>query len=247
MARQEMASLERKLKLSEPVRRRLGVPWAGRPSEGHARPNDPAPAAFHLGPLRVVLSGVPRGRGVLRRPYRARIEGAAPLSELPIAVRPSEGEAIDLVLFWHGLSTNPDPRGVLERAVASLRPGGLVLAAAELGECEAGLRAYTAGLRKLIDEQLSQDHDWLVGPDAMAWVESLEHATDADDRAWLAANPHPCGLDLDAHMAGAGLERVASMRYGGMAWHPLTPFQAVEGVDGRDADAWACGVWKKPL
>lgn len=244
-AQAELDALQRKLDLSGPLLRRLDAPWSDQASDPQgAKAHDPAPADFHLAPLRAVLAGVPRRAGLLRHPYRTRVVGDATPDSLPLRLaRRSEGPA-DLVLFWHALSAGQEPAAALRAAIDHLKPGGLVVAAAELSECDAGLSRYVQGLRRLIDQQISQDHDWLVDPAAMPWVESLAGTTGADDAAWRAAHPNPLGIDLDALMDGAGLERVAAMTYGGMSWHPLTPFVAVEGVPGRDAHAWACGVWR---
>lgn len=246
VARDEFEALTRKLRLSEPVLRRLELPWSCVEAAGDEVARDPAPVGFHLAPLRAVLSEVPRGRGLMRRPYRAELFGPAPIDEMPISVRPADDGEVDVTLFWHALSVSAEPRAMLRDAIAALRPGGLVIAAAELGPCGAGLRTYGEGLQRLIDQQLSQDHDWLVDPAAMAWVESMASATERDDAAWLAAHPYPLGLDVATLMEQFGLERVASIAYGGLSWHPLTPFVAVEGVEGRGTDAWACGVWRKP-
>lgn len=246
VARAEFDALTWKLRLSEPVLRRLALPWSGIDAAGNEVARDPTPPAFHLAPLRAVLADVPRGRGLLRRPYRTKLVGSAPSEDLPISMRPADDADLDVVVFWHALSRSADPRAVVGDATAALQPGGLVIVAAELGPCDAGLRTYCEGLQRLIDQQLSQDHDWIVDPAAMAWVQSMATATERDDAAWLAAHPHPAGLDVGAVMEQAGLERVASIAYGGLSWHPLTPFVAVEGVSGREVDAWTCGVWRKP-
>lgn len=244
--RREFEALERKLRLSEPVLRRLALPWSGVEASGDTVAEDPAPQEFHVAPLRAVLADVPRARGLLRRPYRTRVVGPIPDAGVPLSLSKTDAQGVDAVVFWHALSTAADSGALLREATISLRPGGLVIAAAELGSCEAGLRTYCEGLARLIDEQLSQDHDWLVGPGAMPWVESMANATRQDDAAWLDAHPHPCGIDVGACMQQAGFERIAFMAYGGLSWHPLTPFVAVEGVEGRDTNAWYCGVWRKP-
>jgi hypothetical protein len=246
VARSEIASLERKLALSDPVLRRLRLPWAGLEPIGDAQQAHAAgPGEFHLSPLRAVLDGVPKGPGVLGRRYQTRVLGDGPISDIPLRLKPRTEPPFDAVLFWHTLSRAQDPAHALREAIAGLRAGGFVVAAAELASCESGLAQYTQGLAGLINQQLSQDHDWLIDHAAMPWVSSMDGATVEDDARWLAAHPHPSGVDLETLMAEAGLERVASMRYGGMSWHPLTPFAAVEGVPGREHDAWCCGVWRK--
>ncbi|OAB63847.1 hypothetical protein AY599_18550 [Leptolyngbya valderiana BDU 20041] len=245
-ARSEIHDLERKVRLSEPLLRRLALPWTEQETIDGQAGQEAAPPGFHLGPLRAVLSSVPRWRAFWPRPYRALVYGQPPRSELPISLRAQKASMVDVALFWHALSTRQDPESVVLEACEALRPGGLMIAAAELGPCDSGLRTYCEGLRRLVDQQLSQDHDWLIGPAAMRWVESLQETTGRDDDAWRAAHPHPCGVEVAMLMENAGLKRVASMSYGGMSWHPLTPFAAIEGVPGRDSDAWICGVWQKP-
>lgn len=244
--RREFEALERKLRLSEPVLRRLALPWSGVEPTSDLVAGDPAPPDFHVAPLRAVLADVPRARGLLRRPYRTRVVGEVPSDGLPLSISLSDAKGVDAVLFWHGLSSAANPDAQLREATSLLRPGGLVIAAAELGPCDAGLRTYCGGLASLIDQQLSQDHDWLIGPGVMPWVELMAESTDQDDAAWLGSHPHPCGFDVEACIQRAGFERIASMAYGGLSWHPLTPFVAVEGVSGRDSNAWYCGVWRKP-
>lgn len=246
IARSELAGLERKLALSEPVLRRLRAPWADvAPTETEGDVADAGPREFHLASLQAVLDGVPRGPGVLRRKYRARVIGVAPLWDLPLRLSPMSEPPFDVVLLRHALSASPDPAKALRGAIDGLRSGGVVIAAAEIAPCEQGLKQYTQGLTGLIDQQLSQDHDWLIDGAVMPWVELLTGATPDDDALWTATHPHPFGIDLDGLMEDAGLERVSSMTYGGMSWHPLTPFAAIEGVPGRDTDAWVCGVWRK--
>ena len=241
----EIEALERKLALSEPVLRRLRTPWDGRPgSEAATAPKLSGPANFHLAPLRAVLEGIARKPGVLHR-YRARVIGDAP-ADLPVGIKRCKNGPVDAVVLWHALSVSTDPASTMREAIDALEPGGFVIAAAEINACEPGLREYTQGLARLIDQQLSQDHDWLIDPAAMPWVQTLASATADDDARWLAANPRPFGIQLDSLMESAGLRRHASMAYGGMSWHPLTPFAAIEGVPGRDAHAWCCGVWFKP-
>lgn len=245
-ARREIVAMERKLVLSEPVLRRFRLPWSGTlPTESSDRSSFGSPTEFHLAPLRAVLEGVPRACGLFRRGYRTRVVGDAPLPDIPLRITPRTEPPLDALVLWDALNTTRDPSATLLDAVAGLSRGGLVITAAELAPCEQGLQQYTKGLANLIDQQLSQDHDWLIDVAAMPWVESMAHATAEDDAQWSANHPHPFGVDLDAMMASARLDRIASMRYGGMSWHPLTPFAAIEGVPGRDADAWACGVWRK--
>ncbi len=246
VAQVEIEGLERKLALSEPVLRRLRLPWDGiKPTQTAGNVTDVAPRKFHIAPLRAVLSGVPRGVGPLRRKYRVLTVGQAPLGEIPLRFMQASQPPHDAVLLWNALGKTVDPRETLRRAVDGLRVGGLVIACAEVVSCEPGLKQYTDGLAQLIDEQLSQDHGWLIDLAAMPWVESLARTTARDDAIWAADHPNVFGIDLDAFMHSAGLERVSSMTYGGVSWHALTPFAAVEGVPGRDADAWACGVWRK--
>lgn len=246
-ARSEMTGLERKLALSEPVLRRLRMPWVEmKPAEAESQAEHEVRAAFHMPPLRAVLGEVPTGPGMLRRRYRTRVFGKAPLADLPFRITPKSEPPFDAVVLGHVLSRSRDPEAELRDAITGLRSGGLVIAAAEIAPCERGLGRYTQGLASLIDQQLSQDHDWLIDGAAMPWVESLASSTPDDDARWAAACPRPFGIDLDAMMDTAGLKRVSSMTYGGMSWHPLTPFAAIEGVPGRDVDAWACGVWRKP-
>ncbi len=247
VARKEIAGLERKLVLSEPVSRRLKVPWAGVESiESPGSAVDNAPMEFHLSPLRAVLDGVPKGVGLLRRGYRTNMLGIVPLADVPVELTPVIEPPFEAVVFWQSLSTKRDPEAALRDAIAGLSRGGLVIAAAEMAPCEQGLQRYVQGLAGLIDQQLSQDHDWLIDGAAMPWVESMRDATPEDDARWAASYPHPFGVDIEALMARAGLDRIASMRYGGMSWHPLTPFAAIENVPGREEDAWCCGVWRKP-
>lgn len=246
IARSELVGLERKLTLSEPVLRRLRVPWANvEHTERVDGAADVVPGEFHLAPLRAVLSAVPKSPGLLRRRYRSRVLGDAPIAELPVRFTPTTDPSYDMVLCWQAFSRSRDPAAELTNAVAGLRAGGVLVAMAEIAPCEHGLNTYTEGLAGLIDQQLSQDHDWLIDPAAMPWVESLAGARHDDDARWLASHPHPFGIDLGDLMDRAGLEHVSSMTYGGMSWHPLTPFAAIEGVPGRDSDAWACGVWRK--
>jgi len=245
-ARREVAAMDYKLALSGPVLRRLRLPWAGRQvADASERITAASPAEFHLPPLRAVLEGLPQASGLFRRGYRARVVGDAPLSGMPLRFTPRTEPPFDAVVLWHAIGTSVDPSQILRDALAGLNINGVVIAGAELAPCESGLRQYTDGLAGLVDQQLSQDHDWLIDVAAMRWVESMATATPADDARWATSHPHPFGVDLEALMADAGLERIASMRYGGMSWHPLTPFAAIEGVPGRDADAWTCGVWRK--
>ena len=242
----EIRSLQRKLDLSEPVLRRLRCPWDARPGTQPQQESLPdAPVGFHLAPLRAILADVPSSRR-LGRPYRARVVGHAPLEQLPLRLRIVEDDRADVLVLWHALSRTADPEAVMAEYAGSLRPGGLVIVGAELRENEAGLDEYTTGLAELVDQQLSQDHDWLIDAAAMPWVESLQTHTANDDARLLASHPNPFGIELDGMMATLGFERLASMAYGGPSWHPLTPFEAVEGVPGRAGDGWCCGVWRKP-
>ena len=238
----EIEAIERKLALSEPVLRRLKAPWGERPEADRAEAIDcQSPPGFHIAPLRAVLAGVPRRPGFLRR-YALRPFGPLP-PDLPLQCKASASGPCDAVLFWTALSTSDDPRELLRRALADLRSGGLVIAAAELNACDLEFRKYTRTLAAGVDRQLSQDHDWLVDPAAMPWVNSLADTTDADDARWLAAYPHPVGIDLCSLLEAEGLTRLDTIAYGGMSWHPLTPFPALEAAP--SAHAWRCGVWTK--
>jgi GT2 family glycosyltransferase len=240
----EFAALEHKLSLSQPMLRRLKAPWTALAAESstHAAPAA-GPASFHLAPLRAALARVPARPGPLRA-YRTRTIGQPP-ADLPIKTRPAANQPAEAIVLWHALSTAADPRALLADAVDDLRPGGLLIAGAELNACEAALLEYTQAMARLVDQQISQDHDWLVDPAAMRWVRSLADATPEDDARFMATQPHATGLDVEALMQEAGLERRDSIAYGGLSWHPLTPFPAVEGLPGRDANAWVCGVWAK--
>ena len=243
--RREIQALQTKLDLSEPLLRRLRYPWDARPHSGSRRMSLPeAPVGFHLAPLRAVLVGVPRSRR-LRRPYRTRVLGPVPIDQLPVRLRRVEVGQVDALVFWHTLSGEADPEAAMAGYADALPRGGLVIAGAELLENEAGLDKYTTGLARPIDQQLSQGHDWLIDATVMHWVESLADHTPDDDAHWLAGYPNPFGIDLDGIMARLGFECLASMAYGGPSWHPLTPFEAIEGVPGREANCWCCGVWRK--
>lgn len=244
-ARREIDAMQRKLDVSEAVLGRLRSPWecrASSPTPSHEQP--PGPTGFHLAPLRAVLAGVPSRRS-FGRSLRTRVLGEAPIEQFPGSFRAMESGTIDAAVLWHALSSSGNAALILRDATTDLRPGTRVIAGAELRRCEAGLRDYTQGLASLIDQQLSENHEWLVDPAAMPWVESIANATQEDHARWLARHPSLLGLDLEAVMRELGFERVASMDYGGMSWHPLTPFEAIETMPGRDAHAWTCGVWRK--
>ena len=244
-AQAEMDALREKLALSVPVVRRLLAPWcAPTGMDPEALPHAPGPDAFHLAPLQAALEGVPRRRGPLRGAYRARVRGLAPAEGFPLRLAPSADGPHDLVLLWHALGCSVDPASTLREAIAGLRPGGLVVAAAEVAPCESDLRAYAQALVRLVGQQLSADHDWLIAPHAMDWVGSLRTATPQDDARWMAGRGRLLGLDAPGLMASAGLAPVSVVRYGGMSWHPLAPFEAPRGVDGAGHDAWLCGVWR---
>lgn len=246
-AKAEMEAMARKLALSEPVRRRLHAPWKDVRSElvGTA-PRAPGPDSFHLVPLRVVLAGVRSRPGLLRSRYTARVLGDAPLDALPLRLRPSGQGPFDVVLLWHALSNASDPLATLGRALDGLRPGGLVIVAAEIAPCLDAMRAYCDTLERRIDEQLSQNHDWLIDPGAMAWVESLRDATPHDDARFLAQYPQLFGVDATALMRQAGMDAVAFGQYGGHSWHPLTPIETPSDVSNMVQDTWCCGVWRRP-
>ena len=242
---QEIQALERKLALSTTVLRRLQVPWSATPShQPGVPPAPPEPNGFHLAPLRAVLANIPARPGPLRS-YKARSFGSVP-HDFPLRTRLARTGPADALIIWRALSTAHDPKAMLAQALIDLRPGGMVIAAAELNPCEPALREYTRTLARRIDQQLSQNHDWLIDPAAMPWVASLDGATPEDDAGFLASAPHLTGLDLDALMQDAGLRKHDSIAYGGMSWHPLTPFPAVEAQTTHAAHAWCCGLWFKP-
>lgn len=246
-AKAEMEAMARKLALSEAVLRRLRAPWAGPapvPTASQAPP--PGPDAFHLAPLRAALKGVRTRPGLLRGHYSARVLGIAPIDAMPLRLKPASRGPVDAVLLWHALSRSVDPSSALREALGGLRPGGLVIIAAELAPCRDELRAYAQALVERIDQQLSQDHDWLIAPDAMAWVESLRHAAPQDDERFLVSQPQLFGVDVPALMRGAGLRPISAMRYGGMSWHPLVPFASSGDARGCEHDAWVCGAWRLP-
>lgn len=242
---QELRALERKLALSTPVLRRLNAPWATPPSpQPQAPPAPPEPSSFHLAPLRAVLANIPTRPGPLQS-YKARSFGSVP-HDFPLRTRLARTGPTDALIFWHALSTAHDPKATLAQALSGLRPGGMVIAAAELHPCEPALRKYTRALVRRIDQQLSHNHDWLIDPAAMPWVHTLANAAPEDDASFLASYPHLTGLDLDALMQDAGLRKHDATAYGGMSWHPLTPFPAVDAHTGQAAHAWCCGLWFKP-
>jgi GT2 family glycosyltransferase len=246
----EVDGMARKLDASEALVRRLRLPWTQdttQPAVRAAPPEAPEPDEFHLAPLRAVLSGVPSRPDGARRRYRAHVVGKAPVSKLPVRLAVRARPPYDLVLLWNALGSGADALAVLTAAVEGLRPGGLVVAASELAGDGQGLKQYAEGLARIIDRQLSENHDWLIDPSVGAWVEAVARGGGAGDAQWRAWHPNPFGIDLAGLMAGAGLEPVSVSRYGGTSWHPLTPFPAVEGVEGRDRDQWACGVWRKPV
>lgn len=246
-AKAEMEAMARKLALSEPVRRRLHAPWKDVRSElvGTA-PRAPGPDSFHLVPLRAALKGVRTRPGLLQGHYSARVLGIAPIDAMPLRLNPVSPGPVDAVLLWHALSRSVDPSLALREALSGLRPGGLVIIAAELAPCRDELRAYAQNLIERIDQQLSQNHDWLIAPDAMAWVESLRHAAPQDDERFLAGQPQLFGVDVPALMREAGLRPISAMRYGGMSWHPLVPFASCGDARGCEHDAWVCGAWRLP-
>ncbi|GIW73567.1 MAG: hypothetical protein KatS3mg103_0089 [Phycisphaerales bacterium] len=272
----EIEAMEGKLALACALRRHLLAPWQPKPDgpqrlawrEGAAslppagrktmqqtrcgrdwaslRP--PGPAEFHLEPLRRAMQGV---RIPGRRLGMPRIRSLGHLPQgLPIRGKDAGDGPADAVVLWGVLSASIDPADALDRALLGLRPGGLVVLAAELTDCGQALASYVRALVRRIDQQISQDHDWLVSPQAMDWVRAVaagqsDGASEAG-RLWPADHPGLLGYDLPALMRSRGLSPIAWVRYGGLAWHPLAPFPVVPEAAEAQADAWACGVWTTP-
>ncbi|MEO1008312.1 MAG: glycosyltransferase family 2 protein [Planctomycetota bacterium] len=240
-AAREIEGMRRKLALSGPVLRRLRSLWADTEPASAAEPRPlEASAGFHNAPLRAALQSLPSPPRLIRRRWRV-----PPGTVLP-GVRTTESRdgPHDLIHLRAALHRSDDPAGVASAAWASLRAGGVLVVSAEIAPCGATLRGYCGRLASLIDQQLSQDHDWIVDADAMDWVRSLEGSTDADDAALLGAIPGLLGNDVRGLLP---VEPLAFIRYGGVSWHPLVPFEAVESVQpAADEHCWCCGLWHKP-
>jgi SAM-dependent methyltransferase len=241
---------------ADPWAQREFPPGAGALSRPHVRAA--LRAAAQEGPILALdLSGGALARTLapelLRPPAllrRLRSSGAPDVTiiaspgALDDAARQSVAGAITCAALVH----TPDPAGLLARLWRLLRPGGWLLLAAETVQ-NPGLGAYLARLRALMDDQLSQNHDTLISPEAAGWIARARAEALADPEApqrWAAAHCAAAGIDLDSAAAALGATVVVRRRYGGLWYHPAAPFPEVESPAGPWGDTWATELWRKP-
>ncbi|MFG0283434.1 MAG: glycosyltransferase family 2 protein [Phycisphaerales bacterium JB039] len=188
--------------------------------------------------LRIVMPELLATRTLRRRFETSIITGAESLQG---------EEQFDLVCSVAALVHADDPAGLLRRLWERLRPGGSMLLLAETAVVDQ-LPEYLAELGRLMDCQLSQNHDVLISEEAAPWIRRVQRES-ADSEAagaWAAAHPSGFGADLDAIAGELGARIVLRRRYGGLWYHPLAPFPEPERPGARRADCWATELWEKP-
>jgi hypothetical protein len=98
-------------------------------------------------------------------------------------------------------------------------------------------------VERRLSEQLSTSDDVRLHPKADPF---LPLALAGDPEAWRAVHAGAIGVDVPAilgefHNADCVLER----RYGGLNFHPLTPWPCLGPAATAGEDAWGASVWVK--
>ncbi|MCC6659666.1 MAG: glycosyltransferase [Phycisphaerales bacterium] len=166
----------------------------------------------------------------------------AALLDGPRAADPHPGERFDLILTDGVLLSSPDGAALLGSLWPWLAPGGVLVQLAEPRPTP-NLEPYLRWLERRLAETLSADGDIRLDPKADSF---LELALVGSPDAWRVAHTGALGIDVP-EILGA-LENAACLlerRYGGLNFHPLTPFPCVGPAALAGDDGWGATVWTK--
>ena len=187
------------------------------------------------GLARAVAALLPRLRPQLHRLHPSALDH-------PLAAEPHPGERFELIVTDGVLHAAPNPAALLASLWPWLAPGGVLVQIAE-PRTTASLEPYLRWLERRLAEQLSTNDDVRLDPKADAF---LPLALAGTPDAWRAAHAGAAGVDVPAILADFhNAECVLERRYGGLNFHPLTPWPCIGPAAAAGDDAWGASVWVK--